>query len=187
MKLEPTASQTVGPYLHIGFSWLASETVAAPDCPGEHLTLTGRVFDAEGKPIPDGVVEIWQANSHGKYAHPEDPQDKPQTPGFRGFGRIATDKEGRYRFQTIKPGPVPDPEGGTQAPHILVSVMMRGLLKRVVTRVYFPDDPLNADDRVLRLVPVERRNTLIARRKDSRVLEWDILMQGPAETVFFDC
>jgi protocatechuate 3,4-dioxygenase alpha subunit len=187
MKLQPTASQTVGPYLHIGFDWLVTERVAAPGCPGQHFQLEGRVLDGDGKPIPDAVVEIWQADANGKYAHPEDQQPKPSTPGFRGFGRMPTDPDGRYRFFTIKPGPVPDPQGGLQAPHLLVSVFMRGLLKRVVTRVYFPNEPRNTDDRVLRQVPADRRGTLVAREVSAGELEWDIIVQGPHETVFFDC
>jgi protocatechuate 3,4-dioxygenase alpha subunit len=187
MSLTPTPSQTVGPYLHIGLSWLTTTQVAAPDCPGEHVTIRGRVLDGDGKPIPDGMVEIWQADAHGKYAHPEDTQDKPGTPGFRGFGRVPTGADGEFQFDTIKPGPVPDPQGGWQAPHILVSVFMRGLLIRAVTRMYFPDEPANATDRILQAVPAERRGTLVARRQGAGELLWDIHMQGPEETVFFDC
>jgi protocatechuate 3,4-dioxygenase alpha subunit len=187
MKLLPTASQTVGPYLHIGLGWLTIDRVAAPDCPGQHFELGGRVLDGDGQPVTDALVEIWQADAHGKYAHPEDTREVPLTPGFRGFGRVPTDAEGRFRFFTIKPGPVDGPEGGPQAPHLVVSVFMRGLLKRLVTRMYFPDDPRNADDRVLRLVPAERRETLVARQTASDELEWDILLQGAGETVFFDC
>jgi len=190
MKLEPTASQTVGPYFHIGMGWLNVDCVAAADCAGEDVSISGRVLDADGVGVNDAVVEIWQADAHGIYAHPEDPRAKALTPpplGFRGFGRVATDGEGRFAFQTIKPGVVPDLEGGLQAPHILVSVFMRGLLKRVVTRIYFPDEPLNAEDRVLRAVPEERRGTLVARRVDEGVLAWDVVLQGVGETVFFDC
>jgi protocatechuate 3,4-dioxygenase alpha subunit len=187
MKLLPTASQTVGPYLHIGLAWLTIDRVAPPGCPGQHLKVRGRVLDGDGVPVTDAVVEIWQADASGRYAHPEDTREVPLTPGFRGFGRVPTDAEGRFRFLTIKPGPVADPLGGLQAPHLLVSVFMRGLLKRLVTRVYFPDEPRNADDRVLRLVPVERRGTLMARPTASDELEWDIVLQGAGETVFFDC
>lgn len=187
MKLEPMASQTVGPYLRIGLSWLTTKRVAAADCPGEHMEITGRVLDGDGKPVNDAVVEIWQADSQGRYAHPEDAEAGKITTGFRGFGRAPTDEEGRFGFFTIMPGPVADPEGGVQAPHILVSVFMRGLLKRVVTRMYFPDEPLNAKDRVLALVPAERRGTLMARRTGEHTLEWDVNLQGAGETVFFDC
>jgi protocatechuate 3,4-dioxygenase alpha subunit len=187
MKLLPTASQTVGPYLSIGLAWLTVDRVAPPDCPGQHLTVGGRVLDGDGAPVTDALVEIWQADAHGRYAHPEDTGEVPLTPGFVGFGRVPTDAEGRFRFLTIKPGPVADPQGGLQAPHLVVSVFMRGLLKRLVTRVYFPNEPRNADDRVLRLVPVERRGTLVARPTASDELEWDIILQGAGETVFFDC
>jgi protocatechuate 3,4-dioxygenase alpha subunit len=187
MKLLPTASQTVGPYLHIGLAWLTIDRVAAPDCPGQHVEIGGRVLDGDGQPVPDALVEIWQADAHGRYAHAEDTREAPLTPGFRGFGRVPTDADGRYRFFTIKPGPVPDAQGGFQAPHLLISVLMRGLLKRLVTRVYFPDEPRNADDRVLRVVPVDRRGTLVAHQKASDELEWDIVLQGAGETVFFDC
>jgi protocatechuate 3,4-dioxygenase alpha subunit len=187
MRLLPTASQTVGPYLHIGLAWLTIDRVAAPDCPGQHLSIGGRVLDGDGRPVTDALVEIWQADAQGRYAHPEDTRGAPLTSGFRGFGRVPTDGDGRYRFFTIKPGPVADPRGGLQAPHLAVSVFMRGLLRRLVTRVYFPDEPRNADDRVLRLVPAERRGTLVARQTASDELAWDIVLQGAGETVFFDC
>jgi protocatechuate 3,4-dioxygenase alpha subunit len=173
--------------MSIGLGWLTIDRVAAPGCPGLHLKIGGRVLDGDGLPVTDALVEIWQADAHGRYAHPEDTREVPLTPGVRGFGRVPTDAEGRFRFFTIKPGPVADPQGGLQAPHLLVSVFMRGLLKRLVTRVYFPDEARNADDRVLRLVPVERRGTLVARPLASDELEWDIILQGAGETVFFDC
>jgi protocatechuate 3,4-dioxygenase alpha subunit len=186
MKLLPTSSQTVGPYLHIGLARLTIDRLAAPGCPGQHLSVGGRVLDGDGQPVPDALVEIWQADAHGRYAHAEDAGKAP-TPGFRGFGRVPTDAEGRYRFFTIKPGAVADTRGGLQAPHLLVSVFMRGLLKRLVTRIYFPDEPRNADDQVLRLVPAERRGTLVARPIGKDELEWNIMLQGAGETVFFDC
>jgi len=184
---EPTASQTVGPYLRIGTCWLTISHLVPADCPGEHISITGRLTDGDGQPVNDALVEIWQADSHGRYAHPDDTQPVPLTPGFGGFGRVPTDDNGEFRFHTIKPGPVPDPQGGRQAPHILVAVFMRGLLRHVVSRIYFPDEPLNADDRVLGSVPPERRKTLIARRASADELEWNIVLQGDDETVFFDC
>ena len=187
MKRLPTASQTVGPYLSIGLGWLTIDRMAAPGCPGQHLEVGGRVLDGDGRPVTDALVEIWQADAHGRYAHAEDTREVPLATGFRGFGRVPTDAEGRFRFFTIKPGPVADPQGGLQAPHLLVSVFMRGLLKRLVTRIYFPDEPRNGDDRVLRLVPIERRGTLVARPMASGGLEWDIILQGAGETVFFNC
>jgi len=161
--------------------------VAAADCPGEHVVISGRVLDADGLGVNDALVEIWQADSHGVCAHPEDPQAAQVTPSFRGFGRAPTDAEGRFEFQTIKPGPVADPQGGLQAPHILISVFMRGLLKRVVSRIYFPGEALNATDRVLQAVPADRRATLIGRVVGTHALEWNVNLQGNDETVFFDC
>ena len=187
MKLVPTASQTVGPYLHIGLNWLTTPRIAAPECPGEHVVIRGRVLDADGRGVNDALVEIWQADHNGKYAHPDDERDVPLTPGFRGFGRVPTDSDGQFEFQTIKPGTLPDQEGATQAPHLMVSVFMRGILKQFRTRIYFPDEPLNAKDPVLKLVPAERRGTLVARRSAGNVLEWDVHLQGPDETVCFDC
>lgn len=189
MSLHATTSQTVGPYLHIGLTWLVTEDLAGPGVTGERVTIEGRVLDGDGQPVNDALVEIWQANAHGRYAHPEDRQEKPLEKGFRGFGRSATDANGAFRFRTIKPGRVPGPEGKLQAPHIAVNVFMRGSLKHLVSRVYFPDDPANAEDPVLGFVPADRRGTLIARRVPGRpgTLEWNVIVQGADETVFFDC
>jgi protocatechuate 3,4-dioxygenase alpha subunit len=153
------------------------------------VVLEGRVLDGGGAPVPDAVIEIWQANAHGKYGHPDDQQTKPIEPGFKGYGRVATDDEGRFCFRTINPGPFPGPGGTPQAPHLAVSVFMRGLLKRLVTRVYFPGDREQAQDPILKLVNPERRATLIAREASggNASLHWDIILQGPQETVFFDC
>jgi protocatechuate 3,4-dioxygenase alpha subunit len=188
MSQLTTASQTVGPYVTIGFEPLAVVDLAPAGVSGERIALSGRIVAGDGAPVTDAVVELWQANAQGKYAHPEDAQDKPIEPGFRGFGRCLTDAAGGFRFTTIKPGAVPGPGGAVQAPHIVVTVFMRGLLKHLITRVYFPDDPANAADPVLRLVPAERRATLIARRASTEpgVLQWNVLLQGPDETVFFD-
>jgi protocatechuate 3,4-dioxygenase, alpha subunit len=188
MSLRATGSQTVGPFFSIGFSWLNCDNLAGPDVSGEHVTIRGRILDGDGQPVPDALLEIWQANAHGKYAHPEDTQDKPVEAGFRGFGRIPTDAEGKFQFSTIKPGRVPGPEGQLQAPHIVVSVFSRGLLVRLVTRIYFPDEPANSEDFVLNLVDPSRRGTLIAKKvQPDNLLEWNVIMQGPGETVFFDC
>ena len=188
MSLQATTSQTVGPYFKLGLQWLNCDNLAPEGVAGEKLMIRGRVVDGDGVPIPDALLEIWQANSYGKYAHPEDTQDKPLDPGFGGYGRIQTDSNGVFRLTTIKPGPVPGPEGKDQAPHLLVSVFMRGLLKRLVTRMYFPGDALNATDPILNLVEPERRATLVARRSAALldVLEWDIVLQGLDETVFLD-
>lgn len=186
MSLLTTSSQTVGPFVAIGFHKL--ENIAASGVSGERVTIQGRVLDGDGKPVTDAVVETWQANAHGRYAHPEDQQDKPLEMGFRGLGRALTDDDGGFRLTTIKPGRVPGPGGVMQAPHLVVVVFMRGLLKHLVTRIYFPDEPSNADDPVLKLVAPERRSTLIGRKAaaDQGMLEWNVILQGKEETVFFD-
>lgn len=186
MSLRGSTSQTIGPYLRIGLEWMVIEDLAPKGVAGERLSIEGRVVDGDGKPVNDAAVEIWQANSQGKYASPEDPQDKPQEAGFRGYGRSLTDDEGVFRFRTIKPGRVPGADGKLQAPHLIVTVFMRGLLKQLVTRMYFPDDPANAEDPVLGLVPAERRSTLVARKRGDGKLEWNLVLQGKNETVFFE-
>src|SRR5271165_4853749 len=137
MNMYMTASQTVGPYLHIGLAQMYVDNLLAAGVEGEPIVIEGRVLDGNGEPVPDGMLEIWQANSHGKYADPQDIRALPLEPGFRGFGRVATDEQGRFRFTTIKPGRVPGADGKLQAPHIVVSVFMRGLIKRLATRLYF--------------------------------------------------
>ena len=195
MSLQMTASQTVGPYLHIGFdgSYISDLTAAADAAlSGERIVIEGCVTDGTGGTVPDGMIEIWQANAHGKYAHPDDTRDLPLEAGFTGFGRVATDEAGRFRFTTIKPGRVPDASGALQAPHIMVSVFMRGLISRLATRIYFPEDAANGEDGVLARVPAARRGTLIASRAPGRagILTWNVVVQGTAdgagETVFFD-
>jgi protocatechuate 3,4-dioxygenase alpha subunit len=186
MSLLTTASQTVGPYLKIGFAPLTVDALAADKVSGERITIQGRLLDGDGKAVNDGVVEIWQANAQGKYASPEDAQSKPIEPGFRGFGRIMTGDDGAFRFTTIKPGRVPGQGGALQAPHLVAVVFMRGLLKHLLTRMYFPEEPANAEDPVLKRVPADRRLTLVARRAGPGVLEWNIVLQGHDETVFFD-
>ena len=186
MSLYASGSQTVGPYLHIGLTWLNTDRIAGPGAKGERVVIQGRVLDGEGVGVNDALVEIWQANAAGKYAHPEDQQKKALEKGFRGFGRIPTDAKGRFRFGTIKPGRVPGPDGKLQAPHLSVTVFMRGMLKQLSTRIYFPGEAANTQDPLLRLVPAARRDTLVARRKAKGLLEWDVVLQGRNETVFFD-
>jgi len=189
LSLHATTSQTVGPFFRIGLDRLNCVDMAGPEVSGPRVVLEGRVLDGDGAPVPDAVIEIWQANAHGKYDHPDDQQTKPIEPGFKGYGRVATDDEGRFCFRTIKPGTVPGPGGMPQAPHLAVSVFMRGLLKRLVTRVYFPGDREQSQDPILKLVTPERRATLIAREGSggNASLYWDIILQGAQETVFFDC
>jgi protocatechuate 3,4-dioxygenase alpha subunit len=188
MSLLLTASQTVGPFIAISVEPSRIENVAPPGVSGERITLRGRVLDGDGNPVTDALVETWQANAHGKYAHPEDVQEKLLEDNFRGLGRVLTTGNGAFQIATIKPGRVPGPGGVPQAPHLVTIIFMRGLLKHLVTRVYFPDEPSNADDPVLALVPPERRATLIARKTVSQqgLLEWNIVLQGKDETVFFD-
>jgi len=191
---ERTPSQTVGPFLHIalapepyGVREIVSHVVAEPGMPGTHIRIEGRVVDGEGKPLPDALVEIWQADHQGRYAHPADGRPLASN-SFRGFGRCPTDEHGGYRFDTVEPGAVPGPNGSTQAPHIDVGIFARGILKRMFTRIYFAGDPANASDPILALVPAERRETLMARpdAANPRLYRFDIRLQGGEETVFFD-
>jgi protocatechuate 3,4-dioxygenase, alpha subunit len=186
LSLFATGNQTVGPYLHIGLTWLVTREIAGRGVKGERVTVVGRLLDGDGAGVGDGLIEIWQANAQGKYAHPEDRQKKGLDKRFRGFGRIPTEADGGFRFTTIRPGAVPGPGGKAQAPHLVVSVFMRGMLKHLATRMYFPGEPANGADPILQLVPAARRATLIAQKSGKRALRWDINLQGRAETVFFD-
>jgi len=188
MSRVPTASQTVGPYLHLGLTRITISDIAKDAVNGERIVIAGRVLDGEGKPIPDALLEFWQANAAGKYAHPEDTQDKPLDGRFVGFGRVPTDRDGGFSFTTVKPGAVPGHGNTQQAPHIVVCVFMRGMLRHLYTRIYFADEAANADDPVLGLIDdAGRRETLLAQAGGAGIYRWDIVMQGPNETVFFDC
>jgi len=178
-----TPSQTVGPYLHIGLDWPDGPFVVPEGTP-DAVWLRGRIVDGNGDPVPDGMVETWQADPDGRFDHPDDPRGA--VAGFRGFGRCATGPDGEYAVLTLKPGVVPGPDGTPQAPHIAVSVFARGLLNRVVTRAYFADEPdANAADAVLLSVPDEgARATLIAGRTPDGY-RFDIRLRGDDETVFF--
>jgi protocatechuate 3,4-dioxygenase, alpha subunit len=186
VALAPTPSQTIGPFLHIELPFAGEEELVAAGDPGA-VRLRGTVYDGNGDPVDDALIEIWQANAAGRYAHPEDDRDQiPLEEGFSGFGRCATDAEGRYGFVTVKPGSVPGPGGRPQAPHIDVSVFARGLLKRLVTRIYFPDEAeANDADPVLSSIEdPDRRETLVAAAEDGGV-RFDIRLQGEDETTFF--
>jgi protocatechuate 3,4-dioxygenase alpha subunit len=193
MATPPTASQTVGPFFHLGMAHLERGNFVTEGIAGERVSVRGQVLDGDGKAVPDAVLEIWQADSSGSYLSEIFPQNSA-VPRFLGFGRIETDDKGEFRFTTIKPGRVASPDGSLQAPHIVVTLFSRGLLKPLRTRLYFPDEPSNAADPVLKLVPPVRRSTLMATRPVQRgakdvpenVLEWKIVMQGDGETVFFD-
>jgi protocatechuate 3,4-dioxygenase, alpha subunit len=183
-----TPSQTIGPFLAIGLPWPDGPEAARPAAPGV-ITITGTVTDGVGDPVPDALVETWQADPDGRFDHPDDPRGARPYPGFRGFARSATDPAGGYRVVTLRPGPLPAPGGRTEAPHLDVTVFARGLLDRVVTRIYLPDEAAaNAADPVLAAVPADRRPTLIATVPpggDPGRYRFDIRLQGTGETVFF--
>jgi protocatechuate 3,4-dioxygenase alpha subunit len=187
MSFIPTSSQTVGPFFSIALERLCGESIAAADVRGDRITIEGAVLDGDGAPVPDALLEFWQADGNGVYSCCGDANESAAGNGFGGFGRVATNEKGRFRLVTIKPGGVRDSEGREHAPHLVVSIFMRGLLARLVTRVYFPDDARNAEDMVLRLVPAERRDTLMAKGDSHGVFEWNIILQGLRETVFFEC
>jgi protocatechuate 3,4-dioxygenase alpha subunit len=181
---QPTPSQTIGPFFHAALLDEDRSELVSPDHP-EAIMIEGAVYDGEGEPVSDAMVEIWQANGAGRY---DDRQDLPLDPEtFSGFGRSGTDAGGRFSFVTVKPGPVPGPGGEMQAPHIMVSVFARGLLKRVVTRIHFPDEEeANANDPVLSSIEdPELRKTLVA-HDEGDALRFDIHLQGENQTAFFE-
>ena len=201
---EITPSQTVGPFFAYGltpqnrtqwdpnghYSWknTVDGNLITPDVSGERIRIEGAVLDGDGKPINDAMLEIWQADAQGRYAHPRDNRALPNAK-FKGFGRSSTDKEGVFTFDTVKPGAAPGPGGARQAPHIVFCIYSRGMLRQVYTRMYFPGEAANDADPVLALVPTDRRHTLIAKlesRGGQTVYRFDIRVQGDKETVFFD-
>jgi protocatechuate 3,4-dioxygenase, alpha subunit len=208
---KQTPSQTVGPFFHYSLPWKgAADLVAGAGDLGARLDLippghyllgsgngrkttiedkiidvVGSVFDADGQPVADALIEIWQADGNGRYASANDPRHRASEGGFLGFGRSSTSSEGAYRFRTVRPGRVPGPDETLQAPHVAVSVLGRGLLKRLVTRIYFADEESNAEDPILALVPESRRHTLMAREENGS-WRFDIHLQGNRETVFFE-
>ena len=184
MSLRMSASQTVGPYFELGMSWLYRSEIGAEANSGECVRIRGHVYDGDGLPVPDAVLEIWQADTQGRFATTPEGAANPDAE-FVGFGRVPVNAQGLFELRTKKPGRVPGHAGQLQAPHLTISVFMRGLLKPVHTRLYFPGDPANAEDPVLRSVPEARRGTLIARTGAENALEWDVYIQGERETVFF--
>jgi protocatechuate 3,4-dioxygenase, alpha subunit len=190
-KLIPTPSQTVGPFFHLGMDRPGWADLTADNPEGERIAIEGQVRDGDGAPVPDAVVEIWQANAAGRYNHPDDRRaDKPLDPHFRGFGRAATDADGRFRFTTVKPGPVPGRGNALQAPHIEVALFARGLLKHLYTRIYFAGEALNTGDPLLTSIEDEAvRRTLIAAQPEPgnpALYRFDIVLQGDDETAFLD-
>jgi protocatechuate 3,4-dioxygenase alpha subunit len=188
VSLALTPSQTIGPFLAIGLPWPDGPFVVPEGTPGA-ISIGGLVLDGAGEPVGDAMIETWQAAPDGSFAHPDDPRG-PGAAGFRGFGRCPTGRDGRYRIITLRPGPLPSGDGRTEAPHIDVSVFARGLLDRVVTRIYFPDEAAaNAADPVLAGLKDDRRATLIAAAVPGTgpgTFRFDIRLQGSRETVFFD-
>ena len=180
-----TPSQTVGPFLAIGLTWPDGPDVVPANTPGS-FEITGVVLDGAGQPVLDALVETWQADPDGAFAHPDDPRGAAGSAvaGFRGFGRSTTAQAGAFVIRTVKPGPLPTRDRSMEAPHLTVSVFARGLLDRVVTRLYFPDED-NSRDPVLNSLPPDRATTLIATTVEDGYA-FDIILQGPAETVFFD-
>lgn len=187
---KQTPSQTVGPFYAIGLTRRSLNVVTTESTDGERIRIEGQVLDGDGLPIPDVMVEIWQANAYGRYNHPDDKQEKPLDATFTGWGRSGTDDKCFYRFDTIKPGPVPGANETVQAPHINVVVFARGMLVHAYTRLYFADEPANASDPVLNSIKnKKRRQTLIAQpgmENGKTVYRFDIRLQGENETVFFD-
>jgi len=205
-----TPSQTVGPFFHYGLPWKgcadlvgSSEMGARPELfpvahyvlaepangtapAGEVIEIYGRVIDGNGEPVPDAMIEIWQADADGRCLGFDVTRERvPLQPHFRGFGRSSTSETGEYSFRTVRPGRVPGPGNSLQAPHIAISVLGRGLLKRLVTRLYFTNGEGNNEDAVLSLVPEARRQTLMASSDREQRWRFDIILQGPGETVFF--
>ena len=181
-----TPSQTVGPFFAILVPEQGRLTLAGDATPGRCIVVEGAIRDGAGRPVPDALIEIWQANAAGLCNHPEDGRTDGPDPAFDGFGRVHADAEGCFRIETVKPGPVPGPEDASQAPHLVVGLFARGLLTRLVTRIYFEDEPSNAHDPILARVPAARRSTLVAARSGEGRYRHAIVLQGPGETVFFD-
>ena len=183
MLKQQTASQTVGPFFKIGMTYGKLNEMVQEETAGERLYLRGHVFDGNGAPVDDAIVEIWQADANGIYNHPEDARQADADNAFFGFGRASTDDHGAYNFRTIKPGAVAD-----MSPHLNIRIFMRGLLLHTVTRIYFSDEE-NGADQILASVPADRRHTLIAQRdgrEGTPTYRLDFHMQGENETVFFE-
>jgi protocatechuate 3,4-dioxygenase alpha subunit len=188
---DPTPSQTVGPYFSIGLPWPDGPHAVAPSTAGA-VTIAGTVYDGAGAPVPDHLLEFWQADPDGRFNDLFGYGGGSELDGFRGFARCGAEiGDGTYELLTVKPGPLPGPFDSPQAPHIAVTVLARGMLNRCVTRIYFADEErANARDPVLARVPAERRATLLAQPSGAGAYRFDIVLQGPRtqpthETVFF--
>jgi protocatechuate 3,4-dioxygenase, alpha subunit len=187
MTHVPTSSQTVGPFFSIGFSALCREKIECGSGAGQRVLIRGRVLDGDGQPVPDAVLEVWQAGeAAGGDGGPDTDARLEKIPN--GFGRIATNERGQFQFSAIKPAERRDEDGSVHAPHLVVVLLMRGLMRHLLTRVYFSGEAANKEDAVLQLVPLERRMTLLAEPslENPNELSWDIHLQGEQETVFFE-
>jgi protocatechuate 3,4-dioxygenase beta subunit len=196
-RLLPTGSATIGPFfpadLATGLNDLTRRKPGGPAAQGQLVTLSGRVLQEGLRPIVNFLVEIWQADANGRFDHPADRRNADIDINFAFWGRVLTDADGRYNFRTIKPGPVLGPDGIESAPHIAVTLLGSGLMRRLVTRMYFPEDPRNAADPVLRKIgDAAVRDRLLARRErqsegpdDALALMFDIVLRGDGETPFF--
>jgi len=187
--LKQTPSQTVGPFFHYGLVFGGENILVNERTSGEVIQIKGRVYDGDGQSLPDALIEIWQADSHGIFNHPADSQHAKADPAFRGFGRSDTTNDGQFYFKTVKPGRIAWDGAHYQAPYINIHVFARGMLAHAHTRLYFSDESANETDPVLASIgDPERRKTLIARREESNdlpIYRFDIVLQGPHETVFF--
>jgi protocatechuate 3,4-dioxygenase alpha subunit len=186
-----TPSQTVGPYFayaltptgRYAISDLAGNDLVTDDAVGARIRIEGRIVDRDGEPVTDAMLEIWQADGEGRYPGADPALSNVR---FKGFGRAECNSEGRFAFRTVKPGPVPGPNGAMQAPHINLGIFARGILRRLFTRIYFEDEAANAADPILALVPAEARRTLIAKPLAADLYSFDIRLHGENETVFFE-
>lgn len=187
MSCPATASQTVGPYFRIGLSHLDSSALCSESAPGKHMTVSGQIFDADGALVTDAQLELWQADDQGRFAGYDPSESGIVSDGFIGFARVPVDERGVFKFHTVYPGCVATLDGTLQAPHIVLMLSMRGILKHLYSRIYFAGDPLNGDDPVLLAVPSERRKTLLAELTPGSSNEylWNVRLQGADETVFF--
>lgn len=187
-KLTATPGQTVGPFFALGLDRPEWADMTRHDPRGERVVIEGRVLDGDGAPVPDALIELWQANAEGRYDHLHDEQgDKKIDPNFHGYGRVATDPHGEFRIKTIKPGPVPGRGNALQAPHINVAFFARGLLRQLHTRIYFSDEAANASDPLLSSIEDGAvRRTLIARKGEGGAYRFDFILQGQGETAFLD-
>ena len=187
-KLIATPGQTVGPFFSVGLDRPEWADMTRHNPQGERIIIEGRVVDGDGAPVPDALIELWQANAAGRYDHIVDEQaDKTIDPNFHGYGRVATNAQGLFRIKTVKPGPVPGRGNTLQAPHINVAFFARGLLRQLHTRIYFADEPANASDPLLSAIEDDAvRGTLIARRGEGGAYRFDFILQGKDETAFLD-